>query len=97
MEENMIKLEEIDVEGAVDIVEDIVEKNDGSIKKILIGAVFACGAIVVAAAYKKRDEIEKKKEERAIKKLEKKGYVVYKPENDEKSVESDSEVEETEE
>ena len=97
MEENMINLEEIDVEGAVDIAEDLIEKNDGSIKKILTGMLVTGGVMLIAVAIKKRNEIKEKQTERRIKKLEKDGYVVYKPEDTEEKVESDSEVEETEE
>ena len=55
-------------------------EGSGVFKKVAIGVGGAVAAGAVALAVKKRDKIKAKIEEHKIAKLEKKGYVVYRPE-----------------
>ena len=66
-------------------VEDNYEPDEeyegsGVFKKVAIGVGGALTVGAVALAVKKRDKIKAKIEEHKIAKLEKKGYVVYRPE-----------------
>ena len=67
-------------EPVVDFDDEYIEESNGVFKKVvMIGG----GALVAGAtglAIKNRDKIKAKLEERKIAKLEKKGYVVYRPE-----------------
>ena len=67
-------------EPVVDFDDEYVEESNGSFKKVVMigGGALVAGA--TALAIKNRDKIKAKLEERKIAKLEKKGYVVYRPE-----------------
>ena len=70
-------------EPVVDFDDEYVEESNGVFKKavICVGAALTAGAI--AYAIKKRDTLKAVHEERQIAKLEKKGYVVWRPEEGE--------------
>lgn len=93
MEENMTTMEN---EITIDIGEPIEGDFEFS-EKPNYGLIGAVGALVVggiaAIIYKNRHKIEEHK----VKSLRRRGYEVHKIEELEASVESDSEVEETEE
>lgn len=67
-------------EPVVDFDDEYVEESNGVFKKVVMigGGALVAGA--TALAIKNRDKIKAKVEERKIAKLEKKGYVVYRPE-----------------
>lgn len=67
-------------EPVVDFDDEYVEESNGIFKKVVVigGGALVAGA--TALAIKNRDKIKAKMEERKIAKLEKKGYVVYRPE-----------------
>ena len=67
-------------EPVVDFDDEYVEESHGVFKKVVVigGGALVAGA--TALAIKNRDKIKVKIEERKIAKLEKKGYVVYRPE-----------------
>lgn len=67
-------------EPVVDFDDEYVEESNGVFKKVVMigGGALVAGA--TALAIKNRDKIKAKMEERKIAKLEKKGYVVYRPE-----------------
>lgn len=67
-------------EPVVDFDDEYVEESHGVFKKVVMigGGALVAGA--TALAIKNRDKIKAKMEERKIAKLEKKGYVVYRPE-----------------
>lgn len=67
-------------EPVVDFDDEYVEESNGIFKKVVMigGGALVAGA--TALAIKNRDKIKAKMEERKIAKLEKKGYVVYRPE-----------------
>ena len=67
-------------EPVVDFDDEYIEVSNGVFKKVVIigGGALVAGA--TALAIKNRDKIKAKLEERKIAKLEKKGYVVYRPE-----------------
>ena len=67
-------------EPVVDFDDEYVEESNGVFKKVVMigGGALLAGA--TALAIKNRDKIKAKMEERKIAKLEKKGYVVYRPE-----------------
>ena len=67
-------------ETMVDFDDECVEESNGVFKKVVMigGGALVAGA--TALAIKNRDKIKAKMEERKIAKLEKKGYVVYRPE-----------------
>ena len=67
-------------ETMVDFDDEYVEESNGVFKKVVMigGGALVAGA--TALAIKNRDKIKAKIEERKIAKLEKKGYVVYRPE-----------------
>lgn len=67
-------------EPVVDFDDEYIEESNGVFKKVVMigGGALVAGA--TALAIKNRDKIKAKMEERKIAKLEKKGYVVYKPE-----------------
>ena len=67
-------------EPVVDFDDEYVEESNGVFKKVVMigGGALVAGA--TALAIKNRDKIKAKIEERKIAKLEKKGYVVYRPE-----------------
>ena len=67
-------------EPVVDFDDEYVEESHGVFKKVVMigGGALVAGA--TALAIKNRDKIKAKLEERKIAKLEKKGYLVYRPE-----------------
>ena len=67
-------------EPVVDFDDEYIEESNGVFKKVVVigGGALVAGA--TALAIKNRDKIKAKLEERKIAKLEKKGYVVYRPE-----------------
>ena len=67
-------------EPVVDFDDEYVEESNGVFKKVVMigGGALVAGA--TALAIKNRDKIKAKLEERKIAKLEKKGYLVYRPE-----------------
>ena len=67
-------------EPVVDFDDEYVEESKGVFKKVVMigGGALVAGA--TALAIKNRDKIKAKLEERKIAKLEKKGYLVYRPE-----------------
>lgn len=67
-------------EPVVDFDDEYVEESKGVFRKVVMigGGALVAGA--TALAIKNRDKIKAKMEERKIAKLEKKGYVVYRPE-----------------
>lgn len=67
-------------EPVVDFDDEYIEESNGVFKKVVMigGGALVAGA--TALAIKNRDKIKAKLEERKIAKLEKKGYVVYRPE-----------------
>ena len=67
-------------EPVVDFDDEYVGESNGVCKKVVMigGGALVAGA--TALAIKNRDKIKAKLEERKIAKLEKKGYVVYRPE-----------------
>ena len=81
-------------EPVVDFDDEYVEESHGVFKKVVMigGGALVAGA--TALAIKNRDKIKAKMEERKIAKLEKKGYVVYRPEEVEGVEYSVDEVEE---
>ena len=67
-------------EPVVDFDDEYVDESHGVFKKVVMSGGGALGAGATALAIKNRDKIKAKMEERKIAKLEKKGYVVYRPE-----------------
>ena len=78
MEELRTEMNEMNFDGATDVIEECIEASSGGFKKVFVigGGVLMAGA--TALAIKNRDKIKAKIEERKISKLEKKGYVVTK-------------------
>ena len=78
MEELRTEMNEMNFDGATDVIEECIEASSGGFKKVFVigGGVLLAGA--TALAIKNRDKIKAKFEERKISKLEKKGYVVTK-------------------
>lgn len=72
MNEEMVTIENAEV---VEVYEEAEKAGSGIIGKVILGLV-AVGIGAGALVYKNRDKIE----ERRIRKLEKKGYVISRPE-----------------
>ena len=82
MERNEVMYEE---DGATEVAENNDETRSGSgIVGKLIGGLIVAG--LAAGAVKLWKKTAPKREAKAIKKLEKKGYVIYKTEEDENCV-----------
>lgn len=80
-----------------EIIEEVVENcdipevsSDNMIGKIVAGVVVVGTGVLAALAYKNKEKLD----EIRIKKLEKKGYVVCKPEDDQDFDDSEEESEE---
>lgn len=67
-------------EPVVDFDDEYIEESNGVFKKVVIGVGVVLTTGAIAYAIKKRDTLKARHEERKIAKLEKKGYVVYRPE-----------------
>ena len=96
MDENVKVFDENIEEEVIEVCEALEESGNGMFGAIVIGAVGALGTIG-GLVYKNRNKIKDKIEQRYAKKLEKKGYVVYKPEtvlDEECDVVCDEETEE---
>jgi hypothetical protein len=93
MNENEIMEMENEMEEFEDceIQETTENSGNGILGKVLLGTVLAGGA-VAAILYKNRKKLEAKKIER----LRKKGYVIYKPEEDMEEIEDQHVFEEVE-
>lgn len=72
---------------ATEISNDLETSDNGLVGKIVVGAVIVAVGAAAAFVYKNRAKIE----ERQIRKLEKKGYLISRPEDvaDTNEVESD--------
>ena len=94
MNENEIMEMENEVEEFEDyeIQETPERSGNGILGKIILGTVLAGGAAAAVLIHKNRDKIEAKKIER----LRKKGYVIYKPEEDMEEIEDQHVFEEVE-
>lgn len=88
-EEMMTMVEELEENETteLEVCEEPVETGNGIVGKIVVGAIVA-GAGVGALIWHKT---KAKREARAIRNLEKKGYVIYKAQ-DEDVIESEAEV-----
>jgi urocanate hydratase len=93
MEKELIMNEEMETEMALDTYDEPEVQGRGLGKIIAIGGTALVGG-AAALAIKNKKKLAAKIEDHKIKKLEKKGYVVYKPEEVE-AVEVDSEDVET--
>lgn len=99
MNEEMNVMEEVtNMEAAVEAYENfnVADADDGKgglVKVFVVGSLVVAGA--VAAWYcKNKDKIEAKKDERAMKRLARRGYEIYKSDvvtDDENSEEENSE------
>lgn len=74
MNEEMTTMEEIEVNEEVAVYDEPDTSGSGCIGKLVVGGL-AIGAAVALWFHKTKDKREAKK----IKKLEKKGYVIYAP------------------
>ena len=81
MNENEVKVFDENIEEEVIMDYEVLDEETGTDMSgiVAIGAVGILGTIG-ALVYKNRDKIKDKIEQRRAKKLEKSGYVVYKPE-----------------
>lgn len=96
--ENEIRNDELlEVEETMYEPEEDCEESNGIGGKILVGVGVVATGVVTTLVIKNRDKIKEKLEERKIAKLQKKGYVVYKIEDDENCEEGICEVENEEE
>lgn len=99
MNEEMTNFEEMENTEVSTINDDFETSGGGIAGKIVVGTL-AVAAVGAGAALLCKNKVKTKIEERRIKKLEKKGYVVYKPDEvvDEPEDEyfDEEEVEETE-
>ena len=78
MEELRTEMNEMNFDGATDVIEECIEASSGGFKKVVVIGGGALMAGATALAIKNRDKIKAKFEERKISKLKKKGYVVTK-------------------
>ena len=82
--EEMENLESYPVETETLWLEPEEESENGSgLGKLVLAGLGIVGLGLAAFAYKKKDQIAAKKTEKAIKKLEKKGYTIMKVEDTE--------------
>ena len=87
MNEEMKNFEENENTEVTEICDDLETSDNGIVGKIVVGAVIVAVGAAAAFVYKNRAKIE----ERQIRKLEKKGYLISRPEDvaDTNEVESD--------
>lgn len=100
MNEEMKINEEFEVmeDNNVDTYEDDFEEPSGGfVKKLVVGTVGVASAACGALLYKNKEKITEWRDERKIKKLEKKGYIVSMPEDFEVIDESEDQEELTDE
>ena len=79
-----VKINENEIVEEEDVCEAQEDSGSGILGKIVIGLGVAAAAGIGALVYKNRDKIEA----RRIARLEKKGYVITKPEADDEDLES---------
>lgn len=75
-------------------LEEEFEESNGIFGKVAVGIGVVAIGVATTLVVKNRDKIKAKLEERKIRKLEDKGYVIYKPEEVVESEEVESEEEE---
>lgn len=80
-----VKINENEIVEEEDVCEAQEDSGSGILGKIVIGLGVAAAAGIGALVYKNRDKIEA----RRIARLEKKGYVITKPEADDEDLESE--------
>lgn len=80
-----VKINENEIVEEEDVCEAQEDSGSGILGKIVIGLGVAAAAGICALVYKNRDKIEA----RRIARLEKKGYVITKPEADDEDLESE--------
>lgn len=78
MENEIMEIEELAAEEAMEVYEVVENSKGGLVATIVVGGLALIGA-TAALIHKNKDKIEAKQVER----LRKKGYVIYKPEEDE--------------
>lgn len=83
-EETMMTYEEVENTGVNEVYEETETSGNGNLGKIVLGVGAVVAAAVAVAHFTKN-----KRREYQIKKLEKAGYVIYKPEDDTDEVEND--------
>lgn len=74
MNEEMMNLEEMENTEVIELDDELETSNGGILGKIVVGTVIAAVGAGAALLYKNRGKLD----EHRIKKLEKKGYAVYK-------------------
>lgn len=94
MEDKEIMTEEINENEEIEVYDEPEESGSGVFKKLAIGASILGGiGLVTALTFKKN---RAKLEERRIRKLEKKGYIIQRPIDVDTDVDDESVVEEVE-
>ena len=87
-----VKFNENDINEVDEVMMSQEDSNDSGIGKLVFGIGVLAVAGIGALVYKNREKIEKMR----IAKLEKKGYVIYRPEEVEQELASDEETEDEE-
>ena len=90
MENKEIMTEEINENEEIEVYTEPEESGSRILGKVVIGALVVVGAGVAALIYKNKGKLD----ERRIRKLEKKGYIIQRPIDADTDV--DDEVEEVE-
>ena len=94
MEDKEIMTEEINENEEIEVYDEPEESGSGVFKKLAIGASILGGiGLTIALVYKKNRATL---EERRIRKLEKKGYIIQRPIDIDTYVEDENVVEEVE-
>lgn len=75
-------------------LEEEFEESNGIFGKVAVGIGVVATGVATTLVVKNRDKIKAKLEERKIRKLEDKGYIIYKPEEVVEFEEVESEEEE---
>lgn len=81
MNEEMTNLEEMENVEIIELDEEPETSGGGILGKIVVGTVVAAVGVGAALLYKNKGKLD----ERRIKKLEKRGYVVYKTDDSDES------------
>lgn len=92
MEDKEIMTEEINENEEIEVYNEPEESGSGILGKVVIGALVVVGAGVAALIYKNKGKLD----ERRIRKLEKKGYIIQRPIDVDTDVDDESVVEEVE-